>query len=110
METDIDVDPDASHHTALILNASGLAVKKDQSLRIITPDGSEIWAGVPSFAPSLRGARAMDIAGIRPLVLRVARTSEEGSAVIISESGARELREATGENPFMDSNCVVVVN
>src|SRR5205814_3302634 len=105
-----EAETDGSHYTALILVANGMSLKRDSAIRILDGEGGEIWSGSPQFAANVGKARAVQIAGDRPLVIKAARAGEGGSELVLGGEGLGLLREATSQNPFMDSNCVIIVN
>ncbi|MDH7600981.1 MAG: hypothetical protein QHI38_02430 [Armatimonadota bacterium] len=122
----LPVSPDTSKmgsYTSLIIDATGLKLKRCMSPHIRRRDGSEVWGtvrsdpdfvldkGIVSYATSMAAAKANPRAGSNPLVVRAIGVAGNKfySDPVVSDDDARLILEANRESRFLDNFNVIFI-
>ena len=111
---------EASLHTGLIVDATGLKIRPCLSPLVVDESGREVYGpqfisreyavhkGVSSFVKTMESAKKSGRPGIKPLVVRGLR-GINGTNIVISNSDASKIRSDARHLDFLNECRVVIV-
>jgi len=116
------VDLNASGYTCLVIDTTGLNVKRSMCPRILKSSGDVVYdgsnatidqieaSGVVSYARSIDGANKLSRCGLKPLIVKASGSFGVGNwDVVVSDEDAQLIQTLNNKHHFLDKLNVIIV-